>query len=201
MSRERGPVYKKSRQLGFSILENGKELVKRPYGPGQHGSDKRRGKASEYKLQLAEKQKVRFMYGVNEKQFKLTFKRASKLKGIHGENFLKLLESRLDNIVYRMGMAQTRRAARQVVNHGHITVNGNKVDIPSYQVKPGDVIAVKEASKDHKAILESLEKVNKTVEYVEFDKKKLSGTYVRLPERSELSADIKESMIVEFYNK
>ena len=201
MSRETGPIYKKSRSLGFSLLENGKELVKRPYGPGQHGVDKRRGKASEYKMQLAEKQKVRFMYGVNEKQFKLTFKRASKMKGIHGENFLKLLESRLDNIVYRMGMAQTRRAARQVVNHGHITVNGKKVDIPSYQVKPWDVIAVKEASKDHKAILESLEKVSKTVEYVDFDKKKLSGTYVRYPERSELPADIKESMIVEFYNK
>ena len=201
MSRETGPIYKKSRSLGFSLLENGKELVKRPYGPGQHGVDKRRGKASEYKMQLAEKQKVRFMYGVNEKQFKLTFKRASKMKGIHGENFLKLLESRLDNVVYRMGIATTRKAARQVVNHGHITVNGKKVDIPSYQVKPGDVIAVKEASKDHKAILESLEKNAKTVEFVEFDKKKLSGTYVRMPERSELPADIKESLVVEFYNK
>lgn len=201
MSRYTGPMYKKSRHLGFSLLENGKELVKRPYGPGQHGNDKKRGKASEYKLQLMEKQKVRLMYGVNEKQFKLTFKKAAKMKGIHGENFLKLLESRLDNIVYRMGLASTRRAARQVVNHGHITVNGNKVDIPSYQVKPGDVISVKESSRDHKAILESLEKINKTVEYVSFDKKKLSGNYVRYPERSELPADIKESMIVEFYSK
>lgn len=201
MSRYTGPINKKSRALGFSLLETGKELTKRPYGPGQHGNDKKRGKASEYKLQLSEKQKVRLMYGVNEKQFRLTFEKAAKMKGIQGENFLKLLESRLDNVVYRMGIASTRRAARQVVNHGHITVNGNKVDIPSYQVKAGDVIAVKEASRDHKAILESLEKVNKTVEYVEFDKKKLSGTYVRMPERSELSADIKESMIVEFYNK
>lgn len=201
MSRYTGPMYKKSRHLGFSLLENGKELVKRPYGPGQHGNDKKRGKASEYKLQLMEKQKVRLMYGVNEKQFKLTFKKAAKMEGIHGENFLKLLESRLDNIVYRMGLASTRRAARQVVNHGHITVNGNKVDIPSYQVKPGDVISVKESSRDHKAILESLEKINKTVEYVSFDKKKLSGNYVRYPERSELPADIKESMIVEFYSK
>ena len=148
-----------------------------------------------------EKQKIRLMYGVNEKQFKLTFNKAAKMKGIHGENFLKLLESRLDNVVYRMGIATTRKAARQVVNHGHITVNGKKVDIPSYQVKPGDVIAVKEASKDHKAILESLEKNAKTVEFVEFDKKKLSGTYVRMPERSELPADIKESLVVEFYNK
>ena len=201
MSRYTGPMYKKSRHLGFSLLENGKELAKRPYAPGQHGNDKRRGKASEYKLQLMEKQKVRFMYGVNEKQFRITFENAAKMKGIQGENFLKLLESRLDNVVYRMGIAQTRRAARQVVNHGHITVNGKKVDIPSYRVMPGDVIAVKESSRDHKAILESLEKTNKTVDYVEFDKKKLSGLFVRMPERSELPADIKESMIVEFYNK
>ncbi len=201
MARYTGPMYKKSRHLGFSLLENGKELVKKPYGPGQHGTDKRRGKASEYKMQLMEKQKVRLMYGVNEKQFRLTFEKAAKMKGIQGENFLKLLESRLDNVVYRMGMASTRRAARQVVNHGHITVNGKKVDIPSYQVKAGDIIAVKEASKDHKAILEALEKVTKTVEYVEFDKKNLTGKYVRMPERSELPADIKESMIVEFYNK
>ena len=201
MSRYTGPMYKKSRHLGFSLLESGKELVKRPYGPGQHGNDKRRGKASEYKLQLMEKQNVRLMYGVNEKQFRITFENAAKMKGIQGENFLKLLESRLDNVVYRMGIAQTRRAARQVVNHGHITVNGKKVDIPSYRVMPGDVIAVKESSRDHKAILESLEKTNKTVDYVEFDKKKLSGLFVRMPERSELPADIKESMIVEFYNK
>ena len=201
MARYTGPIYKKSRHLGFSLLENGKELAKRPYGPGQHGNDRKRGKASEYKLQLMEKQKVRLMYGVNEKQFKLTFNKAAKMKGIQGENFLKLLESRLDNIVYRMGLGATRKAARQIVNHGHITVNGKKVDIPSYQVKPGDVIAVKEASKDHKAMLESLEKANKTPEYVEFDKKKMQGTYLRYPQRSELPADIKESMIVEFYNK
>ena len=200
MARYTGPSYKQARRVNFSISETGKELARRPYGPGQHGKD-HKGKLSDYGTQLKEKQKVRFMYGVNERQFKKTFEEASKIKGIHGENFLKLLESRLDNVVYRMGIASTRRAARQVVNHGHITVNGNKVDIRSYQVKAGDVIAVKEASRDHKAILESLEKVNKTVEYVEFDKKKLSGTYVRMPERSELSADIKESMIVEFYNK
>ena len=201
MSRYTGPVYKKSRHLGFSLLETGKELTKRPYAPGQHGIDKKRGKASEYKMQLMEKQKVRLMYGVNEKQFKLTFTKAAKMKGIHGENFLKLLESRLDNVVYRMGLAQTRKAARQIVNHGHILVNGKKVNIPSYSCVPGDVISVKEASLNHKAMLESLEKTTKTVEYVNFDKKKMSGTYVRMPERSELSADIKESMIVEFYNK
>ena len=140
MSRYTGPMYKKSRALGFSLSETGKELVKRPYAPGQHGNDARRGKASEYKVQLMEKQKVRLMYGVNEKQFKLTFAKAAKMKGIQGENFLKLLESRLDNVVYRLGLAATRRGARQVVNHGHILVNGNKVDIPSYIVKVGDTI-------------------------------------------------------------
>ena len=145
MARYTGAQYKKSRHLGFSTLENGKELAKRPYAPGIHGQDRRR-KLSEYGVQLQEKQKVRFMYGLNEKQFAKTFKRATKMAGITGENLLQLLETRLDNVVYRMGMATTRRAARQVVNHGHITVNGIKVDIPSYTVKPGDVIAVKEQS-------------------------------------------------------
>ena len=138
---------------------------------------------------------------MNEKQFHTLFLKAGKMEGIHGENFLKLLESRLDNVVYRLGLASTRRGARQVVNHGHITVNGNKVDIPSYRVKPGDVVAVKENSKDHKAIKAALEKVTKRVEYVTFDDKKLEGRFVRLPERSELNADINESLIVEFYNR
>ena len=200
MARYTGPVWKQSRRLGFSILETGEELKKRAYAPGQHGPTKR-VKLSNYGTQLREKQRIRNYYGLNERQFKNTYLKATKMEGVTGSNFLFLLESRLDNLVYRMGFATTRRQARQLVNHGHITVNGKKVDIPSYQVKPGDVIAVKEASKDHKAILESLEKVSKTVEYVDFDKKKLSGTYVRYPERSELPADIKESMIVEFYNK
>ena len=200
MSRYTGPSYKKARRVGFSITETGKELARRPYGPGQHG-ESRRGQLSDYGTQLKEKQKVRFMYGMNEKQFRKTFNDAAKMEGIHGENFLKLLESRLDNLVYRMGFATTRRGARQLVNHGHITVDGNKVDIPSYRVKPGQVIAIKENKKDHKAVKESLEKVNKRVEFVTFDENKLSGTYVRLPERSELNADINESLIVEFYNK
>ena len=135
------------------------------------------------------------------RQFKKTFTEAGKMKGMHGENFLKLLESRLDNVVYRLGLATTRRGARQLVNHGHITVNGNKVDIPSYRVAVGDVVAVKENSKDHKAIKESLEKITKRVEFVTFDDKKLEGKLVRLPERSELNADINESLIVEFYNR
>ena len=200
MSRYTGPAYKRSRRVGISTLENGKELVKKPYGPGQHGNG-RKGKLSNYGVQLVEKQKIRFIYGISEKQLKKTFERAAKLKGIHGENILKLLESRLGNIVYRMGLASTRSGARQFVNHGHVSVNGRKVDIPSYQVKPGDVVAVRENSKDHKAMKESLEKVTKTVDYVSFDKNKLEGTYIRLPERSELSSDVNESLVVEFYNK
>ena len=199
MARYTGPQYKKSRRVGFSTLENGKDLARRPYAPGIHGSDRRR-KASEYSIQLTEKQKIRFMYGLNEKQFRKTFEKASKMKGIAGENFLFLLESRLDNIVYRLGMAKTRRAARQIVNHGHICVNGIKVDIPSYQVKPGDVITVKEQSIDHPAIKEAVETSLGTPKFVEFDKAKLTGKYLRLPERSELNPEINESLVVESYN-
>ena len=200
MSRYTGSAYRKSRRLGFSILETGKELVKKPYAPGQHGQ-KRSKKLSNYGIQLQEKQKVRFMYGLNERQFKKTFNEAGKLKGVHGEDFLKFLESRLDSLVYRIGFASTRKAARQIVNHGHITVNGNKVDIPSYRAKPGDIIAVKENSKDHPAIKQALEGVNKRVEFVTYDESKMAGTFVRYPERSELNADINESLIVEFYNR
>ena len=200
MSRYTGSTYRKSRRLGFSVLENGKELARRPYAPGQHGSDKRK-KLSDYGTQLQEKQKVRFMYGVNEKQFRKTFEEAGKLEGVHGENFLKLLESRLDNLVYRLGFAKTRKGARQLVNHGHITVDGKKVNIPSFRVKPGSIIAVKEQSKSHPAIKESLEAIHNRVEFVTFDEAKLAGTYVRYPERSELNADVNESLIVEFYNR
>lgn len=200
MSRYTGPAYKKSRRVGISTLETGKDLIKRPYGPGQHGNG-RKGKLSNYGVQLVEKQKIRFTYGISEKQLKKAFEKAGKLDGIHGENMLKLLESRLDNIVYRMGIASTRRAARQFVNHGHVNVNGKKVDIPSYQVKPGDVVSVRENSKEHKAMKETLENINRNVEYVSFDKNKLEGTYLRYPERSELSQEINESLVVEFYNK
>ncbi len=200
MSRYTGPAYKKSRRLNFSTLENGKDLAKRPFAPGVHGNERRR-KLSEYGSQLQEKQKVRILYGLNEKQFRKVFERASKMKGITGENLLVLLESRLDNLVYRMGLATTRRGSRQLVNHGHITVNGKKVDIPSYTCKVGDVIAVKENSKSHPAILASLEATTSTKAFVEFDKKTLTGTYVRKPDRSELNSEINESMIVEFYNR
>lgn len=198
MARYTGPSFKKARRVGFSILENGKDIARRPYGPGQHGSD-RKGKLSDYGVQLKEKQKVRFMYGLNEKQFRKTFNEAGKMQGIHGENFLKLLESRLDNLVYRLGFASTRRGARQLVNHGHILVNGAKVDVPSFRVKPGSTITLKD--KDLKVVKESLEKITKRVEFVTYDEAKMTGTFVRLPERNELNADIKESLIVEFYNR
>lgn len=200
MARYTGSTNRISRRLGFSTLENGKDIAKRPFAPGQHGN-KGSKKLSNYGIQLQEKQKLRFMYGLSEKQFHTTFEKAGKMKGVHGDNLFKLLESRLDNLVYRLGFSTTRRGARQLVNHGHITVNGKKVDIPSYMVKPGDVISVKESSKDHKAIKEALEAINNTVEFVTFDKNKLEGTYVRLPERSELSSDINEALIVEFYSR
>lgn len=200
MSRYTGSTYRKSRRLGFSILESGKELAKKPYAPGQHGQ-KRSKKLSNYGLQLQEKQKVRFMYGLGEKQFRKTFDEANKLKGVLGENFLKLLESRLDNLVYRIGFANTRKAARQLVNHGHITVNGSKVDIASYRCKPGDVIAIKENSKDLLVVKVSLDNLLNRVEFVTYDESKMAGTFVRLPERSELNNEIDESFIVEFYNR
>ena len=200
MARYTGPSYKQARRVGFSISETGKELARRPYGPGQHGNA-RKGKLSDYGNQLKEKQKVRFMYGVNEKQFHKTFVEAEKMSGIHGTNFLRLLESRLDNLVYRIGFSTTRRGARQLVNHGHVTVNGKKVDIPSYRVKVGDVISLKEDDKNLKIVNESLEKVTKRVEFITYDENKKEATYVRLPERNELNADINEALIVEFYNK
>ena len=200
MARYTGPAYKKSRRYGFSTLETGKELAKRPYAPGAHGKDRKR-KLSEYGIQLQEKQKARVMYGLTEKQFHKVFERASKMKGIAGDNMFILLESRIDNLVYRMGMARTRRSARQIVNHGHILVNGIKVNIPSYTCKPGDVISVKENSKNHPAIIDALELKLNTPAFVEFDAKKLEGKYVRVPDRTELNPEINEQLIVEYYNR
>lgn len=200
MSRINGPVWKTSRRLGFSVLETGEELQKRAYAPGQHGPTKR-VKLTNYGMQLREKQKIRFMYGLNERQFYNTFVKASKMKGVKGDNFLALLESRLDNLVYRLGFARTRRAARQLVNHGHILVNGKKVDIPSFVCKPGMSIEVKEKSKDMKAIAEALEASLNTVAFVDVDKDAKKGTYLRLPERSELNQEFNELLVVEFYNR
>jgi len=200
MARYTKSSYRISRRLGFSTLETGEELARKPYAPGAHGS-KRAKKLSNYGVQLQEKQKVRFMYGLNEKQFKKTFEDAGKMKGVHGENLFKLLESRLDNLVYRTGFATTRRGARQLVNHGHITVNGKKVDIPSYRCKPGDVIAIKESDKELAIVKSSLEALSKRVDFVTYDEAKMAATFVRYPERSELNGEINESLIVEFYNR
>ena len=199
MSRFTGSSWKISRRLNFSISETEKELVKRQTAPGQHGA--KRAKQKEYGLQLAEKQKVRFTYGVSEKQFVKTFNEAAKLEGMTGVNFLKLLESRLDNLVYRLGFASTRPQARQLVNHGHIVVDGKKIDIASYRVKPGQTIALKEASKNLKIVKESLENKKARAEYLAFDEDKQVGTFLRLPERSEFLPTINEQLIVEFYNR
>ena len=199
MARYTGPSWKQSRRLRFSILENGKELQKRPYAPGQHGQ--RRAKLSEYGMQLQEKQKVRFTYGVNEKQFYNLFVKAGKMAGKQGDNFLCLLESRLDNLVYRLGFAVTRRQARQLVTHGHIVLDGKKADIPSMLVKPGQTIALKEASRKLQIVKDALEATVTRVPYVAFDADTNTGTFVRLPERSEFLPDIKENLIVEFYNR
>ena len=199
MARYTGPSWKQSRRLKFSVLENGKELQKRNYAPGQHGQ--RRAKLSEYALQLQEKQKVKNLYGLSEKQFRKTYEAAGKKKGVHGTNLLVMLESRLDNIVYRLGLAKTRKAARQVVNHGHILVNGKKVNIPSYQVKPGQTVEMKEASRNLQIVKEALENCVARLGFVSFDETKGVGTYVRLPQRSEILPEIRENLIVEFYNR
>lgn len=203
MARYTGPNNKQSRRVGFSVLESGVEFAKgkkRSYGPGQHGMDRKR-KPSNYSVQLTEKQKARFMYQISEKQFKRLVDDAGKMKGVHGENLFFLLESRLDNLVYRAGFATTRRGARQLVNHGHITVNGKKVDIPSYRVKIGDVVSLKEDDKNLKVVTEALEKTTKRVDFVSYDDAKKELTFVRRPERSELNADINEALIVEFYSR
>ena len=194
-----GSDYKRSRRLGFSVLETGKELSKRSYGPGQHGNGRKK-KPSEYGKQLIEKQKLEQMYGVNERQFRRLFMLARKSDEVTGIAFFRILESRLDNLVYRMGFARTRRAARQLVNHGHITVNGKKVDIPSYLCKVNDVIAIKEGH-DLKVVKESLESKPASVGYVKVDATKLEGLFVRVPERNELPRDINEAQVIEYYNR
>lgn len=199
MSRYTGPKFKLSRRLGVSLSGTGKEL-KRPYPPGQHGQNQRR-KVSEYGLQLMEKQKLRHMYGLSEKQFSNLFVKASKMPGITGETFMILLESRLDNLVYRLGFANTRAGARQLVNHGHITLNGKKATIPSIQVLPGDVIGLRERSRSLASVKEALENRNYLPSYLEYNETAMEGTYTRLPERSELPQEIDEKLIVEFYSR
>lgn len=203
MSRYTESTFKKSRRYGFSILENGKEFSKgkkRVTAPGQHGGA-RRAKLSGYGTQLQEKQKVKFMYGLNERQFRNTFAKAKKVQGVTGTNFLQILESRLDNIVYRLGFAMTRQGSRQLVNHGHILVNGKKIDIPSYQLKPGDIIEVKPAMKKNDKVAEAMQNNETTVEFVALDKTNFKGEFVRLPERQELNQEINDALIVEWYNR
>ena len=201
MSRFTGSTWKKSRRLGISLSGTGKELQRRPYAPGQHGPTSREN-LSEYGLQLKEKQKLRFLYGLNERQFFNLFQQAGKIRqGEHGTNFMILLEQRLDNLVYRLGYATTRRQARQLVNHGHILVDGKRLDIPSYTVKVGQTIGVREKSKNLTVIQESVESLYGRPDYLEFDEDKLEGKMTRLPEREEMPAEIQEAYIVEFYNR
>ncbi|TVX94183.1 30S ribosomal protein S4 [Paenibacillus agilis] len=199
MSRYTGPKFKLSRRLGISLSGTGKEL-KRAYPPGQHGPGQRK-KMSGYGIQLQEKQKLRHTYGMTEKQFRNLFDRAAKLQGIAGENFMFLLESRLDNLVYRLGFSNSRAGARQLVSHGHVTVNGKKVDIASYSVSIGDVIGLREKSRSLKVVKEAIEGRHHVPGYLEFNDAAVEGKYVRLPERAELSQEIDEKQIVEFYSR
>ena len=201
MARYTGPKSKIARKFGEPIFGEDKVLSKKNYAPGQHGANKRR-KTSEYGKQLLEKQKAKYTYGVLEKQFRNLFVQATKIKGgTLGFNFMVLLERRLDNVVYRLGLATTRRQARQFVNHGHILVDGKRVDIPSYRVTPGQVISVREKSLKVPAILEAVEATVGRPAFVTFDAEKLEGTLSRLPERDEINPEINEALIVEYYNK
>jgi small subunit ribosomal protein S4 len=199
MARYTGPKFKLSRRLGISLSGSGKEL-KRPFPPGQHGPGQRK-KLSGYGVQLQEKQKLRHMYGLGEKQFRNLFEKASHMQGKAGENFMFLLESRLDNLVFRLGLANSRAGARQLVSHGHVTVNGKKVDIPSYLVSTGDVVGLRERSRNLSSIKEALGNRHHIPGYLEFNEQAMEGRYVRLPERAELAQDIDEKQIVEFYRR
>jgi len=201
MARYRGPKSKVSRRFREPIFGPDKALERKNYPPGMHGPRKRRGKQSEYAVQLAEKQKAKYTYGILEKQFSNLFKKASRMKGITGHNLLMLCESRLDNTVFRLGISPTRRGARQLVGHRHITVNGNIVNIPSYKLRPGDVIGVREKSKSLEAITESLAANSEAFEWLSWDPASMSGTFNASPEREQIPENIKEQLIVELYSK
>ena len=201
MARNTGPVWRISRRLNFSVLETGQELAKRPYIPGMHGNPTKRIKQSNYGLQKAEKQKIRHMYGLSEKQFYNTYTKAVAMKGNTGTNLFIMLESRLDNLVYRMGFARTRKQARQIVSHGHVLVNGKKVDIPSCQIKVGSTIEIKDNYKNNKYVAEALEANVVIKDFVEVDKDNKKGKYVRTPERKELNQEINELLVIEYYNR
>ena len=201
MARYRGPKTKIARRFKEPIFGPDKALEKRNYGPGQHGPNKRRGKQSEYAIQLGEKQKAKYTYGILERQFSNMFEKASRMKGITGENLLQLCEGRLDNIVFRLGISPSRRGARQLVSHKHITVNGELVNIPSYQLKVGDVIGVREKSKSLEAISASLASSDKSFEWLTWDNAEMTGTVMSIPARELIPENIKEQLIVELYSK
>ena len=201
MARYTGPKTKIARKFSEAIFGDDKSFEKRNYPPGQHGANKRRGKKSEYAIQLAEKQKAKYTYGILERQFANLFKKASSSKGITGEILLQLCESRLDNVVYRFGIASSRPAARQLVSHRHITVNGSIVNIPSYSLKAGDVVAVREKSKSLEAIEASLANRSDVYEWISWNADKMEGNYVSVPERIQIPENIKEQLIVELYSK
>ena len=201
MARYTGPKTKIARKFGEAIFGEDKSFEKRNYPPGQHGNARRRGKKSEYAIQLAEKQKAKYTYGILERQFRNMFKSATAAPGITGQVLLQLCESRLDNVVYRMGISPSRPGARQLVSHRHITVNGEKVNIPSYQLKAGDVVAVREKSKSLEAIQSSLLNSSKVYEWITWNSEKMEGTYVSIPQRLQIPENINEQFIVELYSK
>ncbi|BAO74745.1 30S ribosomal protein S4 [Winogradskyella sp. PG-2] len=201
MARYTGPKTKIARKFGQAIFGDDKAFEKRNYPPGQHGANKRRGKKSEYAIQLMEKQKAKYTYGVLEKQFRNMFKKATAAQGITGEVLLQLCESRLDNVVFRMGVSPTRSGARQLVSHRHITVNGQKVNVPSYQLKAGDVVGVREKSKSLEAIQNSLANSSNVYEWITWNNDTMEGTYVAVPARIQIPEQINEQFIVELYSK
>ena len=201
MARYTGPKTRIARKFGEAIFGEDKAFERRNYPPGQHGLAKRRGKKSEYAVQLMEKQKAKYTYGILERQFRNLFEKASAASGVTGEILLQLCEARLDNVVYRMGIAPTRRGARQIVSHRHITVNGELVNVPSYHLKPGDVVAVREKSKSLEAIERSLANNSAVYEWITFNTDTKQGTFVTVPQRLQIPENIKEQLIVELYNK
>lgn len=201
MARYTGPKSKIARKFGEEIFGPDKHFQRKKYPPGQHGPNKRRSKVSEYGVQLKEKQKTKYTYGVLERQFRNLFKKASAHKGVTGEVLLQLLESRLDNVVFRLGIAPTRAAARQLVSHRHITVNGSIVNIASYQVRPGDIIAVREKSKSMEAITDALASRSSKYSWLEWDESLMAGKFLNVPERADIPENIKEQLIVEIYSK
>ena len=201
MARYTGPKTKIARKFGEPIFGEDKSFEKRNYPPGQHGNNKRRSKKSEYAIQLMEKQKAKYTYGILERQFRNLFKKATASKGITGEVLLQLCESRLDNVVYRMGLSNSRRGARQLVSHRHITVNGEIVNIPSYNLKAGDIIAVREKSKSVESITNCLQNSSQVYEWITWNDETMEGTYVSIPERIQIPENINEQYIVELYSK